>query len=50
MPQGTRAQRAWVRLPEEKDKGHSGAIYRGQLMLSQNNNALFFQDFLYYSS
>jgi len=29
-----RAQRALGRLPEEKVKGHSGAIYRGPLMLS----------------
>ena len=25
------------RLPEEKVKGHSGAIYKGPLMLSTNN-------------
>jgi len=29
-----RAQRALGRSPEEKVKGHSGAIYRGPLMLS----------------
>jgi len=29
-----RAQRALSRSPEEKVKGHSGAIYRGPLMLS----------------
>ena len=29
-----RAQRALARSPEEKVKGHSGAIYRGPLMLS----------------
>ena len=29
-----RAQRALGRSPEEKFKGHSGAIYRGPLMLS----------------
>jgi len=29
-----RAQRALGRSPEEKVKGHSGAIYRGSLMLS----------------
>ena len=29
-----RAQRALGRLPEEKVKGHRGAIYRGPLMLS----------------
>jgi len=28
------AQRALCRSPEEKVKGHSGAIYRGPLMLS----------------
>ena len=31
-----RAQRALGRLPEGKVKGHSGAIYRGSLMLSTN--------------
>ena len=29
-----RAQRALGRSPDEKVKGHSGAIYRGPLMLS----------------
>jgi len=29
-----RAQRALGRSPEEKVKGHSGAIYRGPLMFS----------------
>jgi len=29
-----RAQRALGRSPEEKVKSHSGAIYRGSLMLS----------------
>jgi len=29
-----RAQRVLGRSPEKKVKGHSGAIYRGQLMLS----------------
>ena len=29
-----RAQRALGRSPEEKVRGHSGAIYRGPLMLS----------------
>jgi len=29
-----RAQRALGRSPEENVKGHSGAIYRGPLMLS----------------
>jgi len=29
-----RAQRALDRSPEEKVKGHSGAIYKGPLMLS----------------
>ena len=32
-----RAQRALGRLPEEKVKGHSEAIYRGPLMLSTKN-------------
>ena len=32
--QNKRAQRALGRSPEEKVKGHSGAIYRGPLMLS----------------
>ena len=31
-----RAQRALGRSPEEKVKGHSGAIYSGPLMLSTN--------------
>jgi len=32
-----RAQRALGRSPEEKVKGHSGAIYKGPLMLSTKN-------------
>ena len=32
-----RAQSALGRSPEEKVKGHSGAIYRGLLMLSTKN-------------
>jgi len=32
--QNKRAKRALGRSPDEKVKGHSGAIYRGSLMLS----------------
>ena len=32
--QNKRAKRAQGRSPDEKVKGHSGAIYRGSLMLS----------------
>ena len=32
--QNKRAKRAMGRSPEEKAKGHSGAIYRGPLTLS----------------
>jgi len=34
LNQNKSAQRALGRLPEKKVKGHSGAIYRGPLMLS----------------
>jgi len=35
LKENKRAQRALGRSPEEKVKGHSGAIYRGPLMLQQ---------------
>ena len=44
----TRAQRALGRPPEENVKGHSGAIYRGPLMLNRLQEIFTGKIFLYY--